>query len=166
MVALVLGLGALATVGSCGGGDDDQVTSAERDAGVYEVVLRDLVLADLPPSADEDPLPVVYILGPDGTSIPADIQVSVVKPLKDEAEIRFVDAREDAVLAEAPEGDDREKPVRDDGVLVTFGALPETGSTIEVEVDIYGSAEDDRAYDVTLAGGPSRWMIRSAAPVA
>jgi hypothetical protein len=165
MVALALGLGAFAAVGSCGG-DDDHVSAAERDAGVYEVVLRDLVLSDLPPTADEDPLPVVYVFGAEGTTIPVDIQVNVVKPLKDEAEIRFVDAREDAVLDEVPEGDDREEPVRDNGVLVTFGALPETGSTIEVEVDIYASVGEERAYDVTLAGGPSRWKIRSAAPVA
>jgi hypothetical protein len=165
MVALALGIGALAAVGSCGG-NGDQVSSAERDAGVYEVVLRDLVLADLPPKAEDDPLPVVYVFGADGTTVPVDIQVNVVKMLNDEAEIRFVDAREDAVLEEAPEGDDREEPVRDDGVLVTFGALPETGSTIVVEVDIYSSVGDERAYEVTLAGGPSRWQIRSAAPIA
>jgi hypothetical protein len=165
IVVLAVGLGALAAIGSCGG-DGDEVSSAERDAGVYEVVLRNLVLADLPPKADEDPLPVVYVVGADGTTVPVDIQVNVVKPLKDEAEIRFVDARGDAVLDEAPEGDDREEPVRDNGVLVTFGALPETGSTIEVEVDIYSSVGDERAYNVTLAGGPSRWQIRSAAPIA
>jgi hypothetical protein len=165
MVALALGLGALAAVASCGG-DGDQVSAAERDAGVYEVVLRDLVLADLPPEADDDPLPVVYVVAADGTTVPADIQVSVVKLLKDEAEIRFVDAREDAVLDEAPEGDDREEPVHDNGVLVTFGALPETGSTIDVEVDVYSSVGDERGYDVTLAGGPSTWQIRSAAPIA
>jgi hypothetical protein len=78
MVALALGLGALAAVGSCGG-NDDQVSSAERDAGVYEVVLRDLVLADLPPNADDDPLPVVYVVSADGTTVPADIQVSELR---------------------------------------------------------------------------------------
>lgn len=161
---MVLAIGAMATVGACGG-NGDETTETERDAGVYEVVLRDLVLAELPPQTDEDPLPVVYVVGADGTSVPVDIQVTVVKPLKDEAEIRFVDAREDAVLVDVPEDDDREKPVRDDGVLVTFGELPEAGSTIHVEVELYWSVGDERSYDVTLAGGPSRWAIRSAAPL-
>jgi hypothetical protein len=159
-VAFVVGV--MATATACGD-DGAEVTAAEREAGVYEVVLRDLVLPDLPLRGADDPLPIVYVLGADGTTVPADVQARVVKTFVDDAEVRFVDAREDAVLADG-EADHAGEPVRDGGLLVTFGAMPATGTTLHVDVELYRAIDDDRGYVVTLAGGPARWLIRSKDP--
>ena len=88
-----------------------------RDAQVYVVTIRDVV-AEEPPPADPDVLPVVYVIGVGEDDIAADIQADVAAELKDEVDVRFADARAEAVLA-----DEDEVPVRDHGVLVAVGAL-------------------------------------------
>jgi hypothetical protein len=179
--------GALLLLSACG--DDEQtVTAAERDAAIYSTVLRDMVLAEIPPAdpAEDgsDSLPILYVTGADGESIAVDVQAEVVKNLKDEAEVRFVDAREDALVTDEEDdesGDDDgsgtrsgagtsastagEEPVQDDGVLTTFGPLPDEGTTVDVDVEIYRDSTDNQAYVVTLAGSRTQWVIRSMEPV-
>ena len=58
-----------------------------------------------------------------------------------------------------------DEPVQDDGVLTIFGPLPEDGTTVQVDVEIYRNSADDRMYVVTLAGSQAKWVIRSVEPV-
>ena len=188
-LGLVAAVGALALLSSCG--DDEQnVSAAERDAAIYSTVLREMVLAEIPPTDaadgdDSDALPILYVSGADGESVAVDVQAEVVKNLKDEAEIRFVDVPEDALVTDdesdgsgdGGEGDGSgnggttvsttvgDEPVQDDGVLTIFGPLPEDGTTVQVDVEIYRNSADDRMYVVTLAGSQAKWVIRSVEPV-
>lgn len=123
-------------------------------------VITDFVLADQLPVADDEPLPIVYMIGTDGKTVAADVQAMVVKPLKDDVELRFVDLRDDAIVIEEPD-----QPVKDDGVLVTLAPPPPTGSTVQFEVEVYRSTADEQQYLVTLAGGGTLWKVRSAAPI-
>ena len=176
--ALAVVVGLLVALVACG--DDEQnVTPAERDASIYATVLREMVLAELPPPApdDEGSLPVLYVTGADGESIAVDVQAELVKNLKDDAEVRFVDAREDALVVgdqdDPAGGDDSEpavsvpgdEPVQDDGVLTIFGPLPEDGTTVQVDVEIYKTSLVDQSFVVTLAGSRTKWVIRSTEPV-
>ena len=149
-----------------------------------------MVLAEIPPTDaadgdDSDALPILYVSGADGESVAVDVQAEVVKNLKDEAEIRFVDVPEDALVTDdesdgsgdGGEGDGSgnggttvsttvgDEPVQDDGVLTIFGPLPEDGTTVQVDVEIYRNSADDRMYVVTLAGSQAKWVIRSVEPV-
>jgi len=188
-LGFVAAVGALALLSSCG--DDEQnVSAAERDAAIYSTVLREMVLAEIPPTDaadgdDSDALPILYVSGADGESVAVDVQAEVVKNLKDEAEIRFVDVPEDALVTDdesdgsgdGGEGDGSgnggttvsttvgDEPVQDDGVLTIFGPLPEDGTTVQVDVEIYRNSADDRVYVVTLAGSQTKWVIRSVEPV-
>lgn len=127
---------------------------------MYEAVLTELVLADQPPTTEGEPLPIVFVNGADGETVPVDVQALVVKPLKDDIDLRFVDVRDDAILLE-----EIDEPVKDEGVLITLAAPPETGSTVQFEVDVYRSANEEQQYLVTLAGAGTRWSVRSAEPI-
>ena len=188
-LGLAAAVGALALLSGCGD-DEKNVSAAERDPAIYSTVLREMVLAEIPPTGaadgdDSGALPILYVSGADGESVAVDVQAEVVKNLKDEAEIRFVDVPEDALVTDdesdgsgdGGEGDGSgnggttvsttvgDEPVQDDGVLTIFGPLPEDGTTVQVDVEIYRNSTDDRSYVVTLAGSQAKWVIRSVEPV-
>jgi len=188
-LGLAAAVGALALLSGCGD-DEKNVSAAERDPAIYSTVLREMVLAEIPPTGaadgdDSGALPILYVSGADGESVAVDVQAEVVKNLKDEAEIRFVDVPEDALVTDdesdgsgdGGEGDGSgnggttvsttvgDEPVQDDGVLTIFGPLPEDGTTVQVDVEIYRNSADDRMYVVTLAGSQAKWVIRSVEPV-
>ena len=70
VTGLIAGLALV--VASCGD-DEKSVSAAERDASIYATVLRDMVLAEIPPADptdDSDALPILYVTGADGESMP------------------------------------------------------------------------------------------------
>ena len=156
MLAVVLVAAGLA---GCDGSARDEMS---RDAQVYVVTIREVV-AEEPPPADPDVLPVVYVIGVGEEDIAADIQADVAAELKDEVDVRFADARAEAVLA-----DDDEVPVRDHGVLVAIGALaPESDEdAVDVEVEIYRSEADWSRVVVTVGRrSSSQWTVTSTSVV-
>jgi hypothetical protein len=157
-VTLVVALGG-AVGGGCGGSGEDGVS---RDAQMYVVAIRD-VLAGQPPPADAEVLPVVYVVGVGETGIPADVQAEVAVELDDDADIRFADKREEAVLE-----DEEHAPVRDHGVLIAVGELPgdETADTVKVDVDVYRSDQDSSSFVLTIARRSSQWAVTSSSSLA
>jgi len=156
VLAVVLVAAGLA---GCDGSARDEMS---RDAQVYVVTIRNVV-AEEPPSADPDVLPVVYVISVGEEDIAADIQADVAAELKDEVDVRFADARAEAVLA-----DDDEVPVRDHGVLVAIGALaPESDEdAVDVEVEIYRSEADWSRVVVTVGRrSSSQWTVTSTSVV-
>lgn len=156
MLAVVL---VAAGVAGCDGSARDEMS---RDAQVYVVTIRDVV-AEEPPPADPDVLPVVYVIGVGEEDIAADIQADVAAELKDEVDVRFADARAEAVLA-----DDDEVPVRDHGVLVAIGALaPESDEdVVDVEVEVYRSEADWSRVVLTVGRrSSSQWTVTSTSVV-
>ena len=156
MLAVVLVAAGLA---GCDGSARDEMS---RDAQVYVVTIRDVV-AEEPPPADPDVLPVVYVIGVGEEDIAADIQADVAAELKDEVDVRFADARAEAVLA-----DDDDVPVRDHGVLMAIGALaPESDEdVVDVEVEIYRSEADWSRVVLTVGRrSSSQWTVTSTSVV-
>jgi hypothetical protein len=144
------------------GCDGSEREAMSRDAQVYVVTIRDVV-AEEPPPPDPDVLPVVYVIGVGEEDIAADIQADVAAELKDEVDVRFADARAEAVLA-----DDEEVPVRDHGVLVAVGALaPESddADAVDVEVEVYRSEVDWSKLVVTIGRQSSQWTVTSTSVV-
>ena len=158
MLAVVL---VAAGVAGCDGSARDEMS---RDAQVYVVTIRNVV-AEEPPPADPDVLPVVYVIGVGEEDIAADIQADVAAELKDEVDVRFADARAEAVLA-----DEDEVPVRDHGLLLAIGALaPESDddvADVEVEVEVYRSEADWSRVVLTVGRrSSSQWTVTSTSVV-
>jgi hypothetical protein len=148
-----------AGVSGCDGSAREEMS---RDAQVFVVTIRDVV-AEEPPPADPDVLPVVYVIGVGEDDIAADIQADVAAELKDEIDVRFADARAEAVLA-----DEDEVPVRDHGVLVAVGALTPEGDDddpVDVEVEVYRSEADWSNLVVTIGRQSSQWTVTSTSVV-
>jgi hypothetical protein len=141
---------------ACGGDGDD--AEVERSVGVYEATLREVVLVELPASPDDD-LPVVYAMGADGEPIGAQVQAEVAKRLKDEAEVRFTDRRDDVV-----DVDETAEPVVDAEVLVMLGPVAEAGAEVDLDVVLYRSLDDERALVVGLAEQAAAWSVVSVTP--
>ena len=151
-VVLALTLGGAVGAG-CGGSGDDE---ASRDAQVYVATIRD-VLDDQPPPDDAEVLPVVYVVAVGEKAIPADVQAEVAVELDEQAEIRFADQREEAVLE-----DEEHLPVRDQGVLVAFGVVPPESDPVDLVVEIYRSDDDWSKVVVTVARRSSQWTVTSS----
>lgn len=130
-----------------------------RDAQVYLATIRD-VLDDQPPPEDPEILPVVYVVAVGEKAIPADVQAEVAAALDEEADIRFADQREEAVLE-----DEDHLPVRDEGVLVAFGAVAAEREPVDVEVEIYRSEEDWSKVVLTVGRQSSQWIVTSSSVV-
>ena len=135
-LALVVALG-----GVVGGAATDRArTACHATPRCTSPTIRD-VLADQPPPAEPDVLPVVFVVGVGETKIPADVQAEVAVELDDDAEIRFADKREEAMLE-----DEEHAPVRDHGLLIAVGELPggddERSDTAIIDVEVYRSDQD------------------------
>lgn len=134
---------------------------------MYTLVVRS-ALADQPPPDDSDAVPVVYVVGIGEEPIEARVQAEVAAVLREEAEIRFADKREEAVV-----DDEDGQPVRDDGLLLVVGDLPEAAldegeaeGPFEVEVELYRSAADGSTRVLTVAGAsPDEWTVTSSSAV-
>jgi hypothetical protein len=103
----------------------------------------------------------VFTLESDGNAVPAEVQVEVVKALLDEADIRFLDNRDEAIHADEPG-----EPVKDDGLLLAMSPVPEDGRRVELDVERYRSTDDAAEYVVVLRGGDPSWTVVSVAPPA
>ena len=151
-VVLLAGVGAAVQTG-CSGSAGDAVS---RDAQVYVATIRD-VLAEQPPPEEPDVLPLVYVVGVGEHDIPADVQAEVLGELDGDADIKFADQRSDVVLE-----NDEEAPVRDDGVLIAVGDLPQDVDPVELNVEIYRSEEEWSKVVLTVERRSSQWTVTSS----
>jgi hypothetical protein len=158
---LVLGLCGVAVAAGCGSeASPAQVDEVEREASAWVQVIRTVGLAGTGPVDDGADLPVVFAGQDSESTVPAEVQVEVVKTLKDEADVRFVDDRDGAIAADEPD-----QPVKDEGVLLTLAnPVPPTGSPVELEVGRYRHASDATDFRVVLRGGSPGWQVVSVVP--
>jgi hypothetical protein len=146
---------ALAMAG-CDGTTKDE---ASRDAQVYVATIRHVLEAE--PARDEAaPLPVVYVVGVGEEKIAPSVQADVAQELDKDAEIRFADKREEALLQNQDD-----VPVRDGGVLVAVGAVPPDVEPVEVRVEIYRSEVDSSKVVLTIGKQSSQWTVTSESVV-
>ena len=149
VVVVVVALGA-----SCDSPIDEEMS---REAQIYLAAVEEVVAEQVPATPDEDDdLPVVYVVPVGESDIDATVQAEVAGELREEVEVRFADDRSEAVLE-----DEAGMPVRDEGTLIAIGEVLEEGEPIDVELEVYRSAEDSSKFVFTFARRSSRWAVTS-----
>lgn len=144
--------------GACGSSADDPADGDGRTAAMYESILE-WVLEAVPTPADDEDLPVIYVVSRAEDEIDIDVQVAVIEALEPVAVIRFADSRDEAVDDEEPN-----RPVRADAVLVGLGAVPPEGDEVDVYAERYHDADDIDAWEVPLSHTGDRWALRGEPP--
>ena len=114
-------------VAACSTFGDARTEKQDRAAQVYEAVLHWFV-----PSVPEGEKAVIFIEPRgEGTSIGLSVQSELVRAFDAIAQVRFIDTEDEAI-----DKDNAGVPhVKDGGLLLRLGPVPETGSPVSVDVD-------------------------------
>lgn len=137
----------------------DGSDEGSRKVDVLVVSIRDVVGA--PPAADSrEALPVVYVVGVGEHEVAATVQSDVADQLQDEVDVRFADGRDEAI-----ETGETDQPVRDSGVLLMVGDVPEEGNPVDVPIEIYRSELDTSTVVFTVAERASTWVVTATSQV-
>lgn len=149
-LCLCLGVGAVTLSGGCGA---DTSVEDGSIAGLYSAAVRWLV-----EEANEGEAPAperAFIEAVGEERIPLEVQAEVVSQLKDVMPVRFIDAREEAIVLEEP-GD----PIRDGGVLLGLGEVTDIDrSPVRLYVDRYRDVYDVVAYELLLERRGGTWQV-------
>lgn len=138
IVALLMGIAAVTAAGCANG----SASRDDRDTEIYDTALEWLLdHADVEAVGDDVPLVYVEHLGAD--SIALGVQVELIDRFATEAELRFVDARTEAVDESAPDA-----AVRDQRVLIGLGPVSDDD---EVRAEIYRSEVEVSAFRLELS---------------
>jgi hypothetical protein len=125
---------ALLVVAACSGqGSPDP--QDDRTASVYRAIVGWFATSD---ATDPEPLPVFVEPRGEGATIPLDAQATVIAATEDLATVRFIDAREEALV----EGDDGRLVAADDGVLLRLPPIDQMARPVIADVDVH--LEDDQ----------------------
>ncbi len=133
-------------VAACDG--DDTVTSgAVGSADAITAVVawqaggREPVLDD---NGDER-IPVIFVVAVDGAAIDVGVQADVAAATADWATVRFADD-----VADTFDADVEGEPVRDDGVMLLVGPMPQPARSIELELVRYYAADDGEPFTLEI----------------
>ncbi len=135
----------LAGVGLVACSDDPDPSRVDAATALVALVEWQVDEWTPPADADDDLLPVIYLVSADGDMIDVAVQASVTKDTANDATVRFADAAHDAFdLTE--DG----APVHDDGVMLAVGVIPEPARRMTLEVDRYEAKDDVELLLVNL----------------
>jgi hypothetical protein len=98
----------------------------------------------------EAQLPVIFVVAGDGAKIDVGVQAEVAEALVDIATLRFADEPGETFDA-ALEGE----PVRDEGVLLIIGPMPEAARTVSLEIDRYDTIDEWESLQLQITAAPS-----------
>jgi hypothetical protein len=146
MLALAVGIVVAST--GCNDGSGDSPTALEVEASGALIAVIDWEVSEYAPTVNEDgevELPVVYVAPAGGGIIDVGIQASVVEATAETAIVRFADE-----AAEALDTDIEGEPVKDDGVLLIVGDMPDPSRSIELGVVRYRSIDDDSVLTIEI----------------
>jgi hypothetical protein len=127
-----------------------------REAAVVTEIVR-AVADDVP--VDDERLPVVFVVGPDGT-IDIEVQAGVAEALVDEVDVRFADERSEAI-----DESTEDLVVREGGALVVLDEVPPEGRTFDVEAIRYFAAEDRDRLVMSFRWRAEQWTVTSTTVV-
>ena len=103
---------------------------------------------------------MVYVVASDGSSVAPEVQVDVVNALLEEADLRFTDARDDAL-----EADEEGRPVRTRVCSSSSGLFLRRGSWWRWASKLYRTEDQTNAFVLGLAGSGERWNVTEEAPL-
>jgi hypothetical protein len=140
----------VSAVASCSSDSPDD--SHVRAEAVYASVVRWFAQRD---ASDPDPLPVFIEPRGEGASIQLDVQAKVVDTTKDVAAVRFIDARDEALVT----NEDGVTVVADDGVLIRLDPVVEEGNSVKLDVDVHDRDDHFVTYEFDLSRRADTWNI-------
>lgn len=126
----------------------------DRTAAVYRSILSWFVDAEGPLAEDHEADWVMFIATRSEEPIDIDVQAALVEGMESDVFVRFIDARAEAVDEESDN-----EVVRDDGILIGLGAVPDESDTVEVYTDRYRDATDVEAWLVTIRRSGDNWQV-------
>jgi hypothetical protein len=145
---LVLTATLAVVVTACTGGGSN---TSDRRADIYSAVIR-TVLADTSRPKISSDTSVFVVAAHERSPIPLEVQADIVDELHELATIRFVDRRVEAIDESNPN-----RPVKNNGVLITLGKIPSGANTVTVNASRYLNATNTIAYRVTLERTKTQW---------
>lgn len=147
---------------------DEPNRSAERTVGIVTATIRHVAAQRLDPDdtaapsstiADGD-LPVVFVVNVGEEQLSAGVQADVVSALRDEIDVRFSDARDEAIDTAEPM-----EPVRDGGVLIVLNGVPKLGNPAMVTVEIYKTRNEHVKLVFSAVPAAEEWEITETSEV-
>ena len=88
---------------------------------------------------------MIFVVAGDGTTIDVGVQADVAAAMVDTATVRFADDADDAF-----DPDVEGQPVRDEGVMLLVGPIPDPQRTISVDVDRYHTVDEWESLQVEI----------------
>jgi hypothetical protein len=145
----------VAVVAASGCGTGTSRAAFQRETGVYTAVLR-AALAEGPTTSARS---LVFIAPLDGGSPPPlEVQAGVIAKLTKQADTRFVDHQ-----AQAIDTGTVGQPVLGGGVLFDLGAVPASGTVVEVSAERYRSAADQATLRFSVRAITGGWVAELVA---
>ncbi len=135
----------------------DLSPSKERASEVYATIIRSFA----EDSDGEPPLKVFIEPRGEGSSINVDVQAEVITAVEDVAEVRFIDARDEAL----EDTGDGVLVVRDGGILLAFGPVPNDAADVTVEVDQYLDGTSVRTHRFVMRRSGEVWLMDGSSSV-
>jgi hypothetical protein len=146
--ALSLSLVALsAVIASCGNDDGNETQTVDHAEAITAIIAWQA--DEQEPVVDdngEEQLPVIFVAADAGATIDVGVQAEVAAATVDWATVRFADDTADTF---DPDLDG--EPVRDDGVLLLIGPMPDPAQMIELDLVRYRSVDDSEAITLEIA---------------
>ena len=149
LVGAVVVLGVF-TFASCD--DDEAASDVVGPADAITAVVAWQTGEQEPVIADdgEVQLPVIYVVADAGTTIDVGVQADVAESTVDWATVRFADD-----IADTFDPDLAGEPVRDDGVMLLVGPIPEPAPSIELPLVRYTAVDDGEPLVVEIVSEPA-----------
>ncbi len=135
-------------IGAAACGGDDAPNSSDVDSAAALTAIVEWQAGEQEPVLDDNgdvQLPVIYVASADGGTIDVGVQADVAESTVDIATVRFTDDRGDAF-----DGDLDDQPVREQGVMLLVGPMPEPGPNVRVDVTRYSSVDRSEPFQLTI----------------
>jgi hypothetical protein len=143
---------------ACDGSSGEGASPAVQ---VYVATIRDVATAfPVDRSVEDPPLPIVYVTASGEAKIDAGVQAAVASALDAEIDVRFADARAEAIDEEKPGA-----PVHADGHLVALGPVDDEDGSVVLEYEHYRSDTEWSRRRATFANTDDVWAPTSTSLV-
>lgn len=148
----------IAALTACGASANDPETTQGRAAQVYEMAIRSIVEDELgdTTTTDDEPRPVVYVVGLDGRRIDDEVQAKLVQELDDDINLHIQDDRSEAI-----DDSEDDEPVREEGILVLLGPVPEEGPRFDLQLERYQSLDAHEELLMSFRFDGEDWSVTS-----